>query len=144
MTYAMSHAKITFQYNVALDCTAGVNAAANIPANASWQDAANVGGFDVASPPIPTISDTGQQQFLMTICPLMMSRQVTLSTTNQSLIGTFIHEFSHMIANTFDRKVPSNNSNAYGSRAFTLAQESPMRASQNAENYGFFCAYFKK
>ncbi|HMD97115.1 MAG TPA: M35 family metallo-endopeptidase [Terriglobia bacterium] len=137
MAYAMSSAKITFQYNV--NCTAGKNAEAFPPNLASWQDAASP---DAASPAIPTISDINSNAFVMTICPLMMSRQTILSTTKQNLIGTFIHEFSHLIANTFDRTLADGRA-AYDTLAFTLAGESAMRASQNAENYGFFCANFK-
>lgn len=137
MAYAMDFAKITFQYNV--NCTAGKNAEADVPNHASWQDAANP---DAASPPIPTIADITTHAFSMTICPLMLSKQTILSTKEQNLVGTFIHEFSHLVANTFDRALADGRS-AYGPLAFALASENAMRASQNAENYGFFCANFK-
>lgn len=69
--------------------------------------------------------------------PLDGNRQIDVTGYNQSKFETLIHELSHLLLGTKDEDW--NGKDAYGAkRASRLAANNPVKAKNNAENWGIF------
>lgn len=141
--YALNSCSITFAYNNPAICTPHVNAAGTFP-----------GGARAATIKEALASGT----YLIILCP-NMTNLLPVSSIEQSVLGTFLHEMSHVVGDTIDVgddhisgvtnrdhpsahpgwAAPGHPGEYYGAdNARRLARTHPDWAVENAENYGFY------
>jgi Lysine-specific metallo-endopeptidase len=129
MNYAMTNGTIDINFTAAGLCAIpGTNAVSYMPAP----------GWGLAG-----VGAAGSMAFNMDICPRLLNIMASLGSDNQSQVGTFLHELSHLLGGTNDVVFPGTAVTAYGSTAAKkLAKTYPASAVNNAENYGFYISSF--
>jgi len=129
MNYSMINGNIEISYVADGICQGGfVNAMAFRPAH-GWR-AAN-------------ITEAKAYNFNMSICPRFLKIMPAEGSSNQSQVGTLVHEISHLLGGTQDIVDPNSGDVVYGATAAkALAAQFPALAVNNAENYGFYVAEF--
>jgi hypothetical protein len=130
MNYAMINGVVNISYTAGGHCANGTTNAVAYAPNGVWVQ--------------PDISGAGSKvaDFNMDVCPRFLKIMALLGSENQSQVGTFLHELSHLVGNTNDEVYPGG-AVAYGATAAKrLAKDYPATAINNAENYGFYISSF--
>jgi hypothetical protein len=108
------------------------------------RDALNGNGWDDYRNLGKAHGPTFQMHFNLNFPNLKTYANPTPATcAGQSQFETLVHELSHLVLNTNDETLSSGVTAYGGSNARTLAAQSPDKAKNNAENWGFFIEDFR-